>query len=71
MSKKYMLFIDDVQLWILRENLSKLLDLAIQTQVREHIVAVTTLLEQLEHPREARERSKGFLELAKKQVLGK
>ncbi len=70
MSKKYMLFVDEVQLWILRENLNPLLDAAIRAQVKEHIVALTKLLDQLENPRELRERSKGFLDLAKEQVLG-
>lgn len=70
MNKRYLLFVDDAQLWILRENVSELLDLAIQAQAREHIVALTLLLEQLENPREVRDRAKGFLDIAKEQVLG-
>ncbi len=61
----------EVQLWILKDNVGTLLDAAIAAQVKEQIIALTKLLDQLENPREVRDRAKGFRAIAQEQVLGK
>jgi hypothetical protein len=70
MNQKYLLFVDELQLEILRDRVNELLDAAIAAGAKLHILALTGLLQQLEQPRKVRQHAKGFLAIAKEQLLG-
>ena len=71
MDKKYMLFVDMLQVAALKVAVNEMLTDAIQAQDRGRILALTGLLNQLNNPREYQPKAKSAMTLVKEQVLGK
>jgi len=71
MEKKYMVFVDELQLAALKVLVNEMLTDAIKFQDKGRIIAITGLLNQLNNLRAYHAKAKSFMAIAKEQVLGK
>ena len=71
MDKKYLLFVDLLQLAALKVAVNAMLTDAIKAQDRGRILALTGLLNQLNNPRAYQAKARSTMTLVKEQVFSK